>query len=199
MMTLSGNARASFAGWCTMIAVCEETWVRAHDYRAELSAVYEEYRQRVFGWSLRYGSGRVAWAEDLTHDVFIKLLGKLPELDERHDLGAWLYRVTANMAFNRLRDDRSGLARVKRLLLVARHQTADLSERVEQRQEAQAALDAVARLPAQQQVVLTMKVLDGKSQREIAKTLSLSEGYVSKLLARARAAIRAAGWEVGDD
>jgi RNA polymerase sigma-70 factor (ECF subfamily) len=43
-----------------------------------------------------------------------------------------------------------------------------------------------------------MHVLDGLSQREIARTLDLSEGYVSKLLARAWSKLRAAGWEVDE-
>jgi len=43
-----------------------------------------------------------------------------------------------------------------------------------------------------------MKLLDGKSQREIAETLSVTEGYVSKIFARGWERIRAAGWE-GDD
>ena len=43
-----------------------------------------------------------------------------------------------------------------------------------------------------------MKLLDGKSGKEIADTLVMSEGYVSKLLARAWQRLRKAGWEVDD-
>jgi RNA polymerase sigma-70 factor (ECF subfamily) len=65
-------------------------------------------------------------------------------------------------------------------------------------QAASAAVEVMRALPARERVVLYMKLLDGSSQKDIAATLSMSEGYVSKLLARAWARIRAAGWE-GDD
>jgi DNA-directed RNA polymerase specialized sigma subunit len=41
-----------------------------------------------------------------------------------------------------------------------------------------------------------MRYLDGMSQTNIAKALGLSEGYVSKLLARALQSLRALDWEV---
>jgi len=43
-----------------------------------------------------------------------------------------------------------------------------------------------------------MMVLDGKMQREIADDLGFSEGYVSKLIAKAWHRIKEDGWE-GDD
>ena len=42
-----------------------------------------------------------------------------------------------------------------------------------------------------------MRLLDDKSQREIAEVLEISEGYVSKLYAQARAAIDPEGGEDG--
>ena len=42
-----------------------------------------------------------------------------------------------------------------------------------------------------------MKLLDEQPQREIAATLGLSEGYVSKLVRRGLDRLRAKGWEVG--
>mgnify|MGYP000047103007 CR=1 FL=1 len=58
-------------------------------------------------------------------------------------------------------------------------------------------LETVRALPAREGMVLTMLHLDGLSQSEIAQTLGLSRGYVSKLVARATAKVSARGWEVG--
>ena len=44
-----------------------------------------------------------------------------------------------------------------------------------------------------------MHLLDGMNQKEIGEVLSLSKGYVSKLLARARSLAQEAGWKLGDD
>jgi RNA polymerase sigma factor (sigma-70 family) len=70
---------------------------------------------------------------------------------------------------------------------------------LDQQQTAYAASAALEALPGQERVVLCLKMLDGLSQREIAELLSLSEGYVSKLVARAIARLAASGWKVGDD
>jgi RNA polymerase sigma factor (sigma-70 family) len=136
-------------------------------------------------------------AEDLTHDVFVKLLEHLPRLAEGDDLGGWLYRVTANLAISRLRREQSLLGRLHRLW--SDEPTPSAESLFEQQEAAADALAMLHDLPARERMVVCMKLLDGQSQREIAATLSLSEGYVSKLLARGYERIRAGGWEVGDD
>lgn len=164
--------------------------------KLQLEAAYDAYRERVFQWALRYAAGSEAWAEDLTHDVFLKLSGRLARLDAREDLAGWLYRVTANLAVSRLRRERSFLGLVQRLWASARgheeeHATAHVASH--------AALRMLSELPDRERVVLCMKLLDGLTGREIARALSLSEGYVSKLLDRAREKVRRAGWEWRDE
>jgi RNA polymerase sigma factor (sigma-70 family) len=164
------------------------------------TACYEAHRDSVYHLGLRYGGGDRSFAEDLTHDVFVRLLEHLPELNETHDLGGWLYRVAANLALSRRRRARSI---VRRFLpdygrLVAGEEPAP-QLLFEQREAAALAVTALGALPARERVVLCMKVLDGKSQREIAGLLSLTEGYVSKVYARAWARLRAAGWESDDE
>jgi RNA polymerase sigma-70 factor (ECF subfamily) len=158
--------------------------------------VYRAERDRVYGWALRYSGGRGAWAEDVTHDVFLQLHKNLSRLD-RADLGGWLYRVTANRALSRLRHEASWVGRLGRLLTF---QGGPLrpDEALERQDDAAAALRLLNTLPPKERMVLSMQVLDGHSQRDIARMLEMSEGYVSKLLTRAWAKIRAAGWEVDD-
>ncbi len=159
---------------------------------------YQAHRRRVYQWALRYGGGKASWAEDLTQDVFLRLLEHFPRLDGHHDLGGWLYRVTANLALTRLRTERSWVGRLRRLL------GAEEADAVEgppdlalvREEEAGEVLATLQSLPGQERVVLCMKVLEGKTQKEIAQVLSLSEGYVSKLLTRAWAHVSEAGWEV---
>ena len=167
---------------------------------AELEApafddVYRSERDRVYSWALRYSGGRGAWAEDVTHDVFLQLHRNLRQLDLQ-DLGAWLYRVTANLALSRLKREASWVGRLGRLLTFSEPLRPD--EALERQDDAAAALRLLNTLPPKERMVLSMQVLDGHSQREIAHMLGFSEGYVSKLLTRAWAKIRAAGWEVDD-
>lgn len=174
--------------------------VEAGSSASTFEAVYEAYRHRVYRWALRYGAGNSEWAEDLTHDVFLKALERLATLDDPGDLGGWLYRVTANLAISRLRRERSIFSRVLARYRAGREETAGSPQAtLELKQEAGQALEALQALPDKERVVISMTILDGKSQREIARELSLSEGYVSKLLKRAWERLRAAGWEAGDD
>jgi len=54
------------------------------------------------------------------------------------------------------------------------------------------------RLPARERVVVCMKLVDDMTQVQIAEALALSQGHVSKLLARGFARLRERGWELPD-
>ena len=38
-----------------------------------IERLYDRHKEAVFRLALRYGRGDVAWAEDVTHDVFLDL------------------------------------------------------------------------------------------------------------------------------
>ncbi|MEZ4447484.1 MAG: sigma-70 family RNA polymerase sigma factor [Polyangiaceae bacterium] len=158
---------------------------------------YREHRDRIFQLCLRFGAGRRDWAEDVTHDVFVKLYERLADLADHEDLGGWLYRVAANHSISRLRREQGWLGKLKQLIVAK--SAAPTDEVVAGKQRAARALATLDQLPPKERVVICMKILDGKSQREIAETLEMSEGYVSKLVTRALARIRDDGWEGGDD
>jgi RNA polymerase sigma-70 factor (ECF subfamily) len=167
--------------------------------RPTLEECYATHRAFVFHRCLRYGAGDIAFAEEVTQDVFVKLLEHLPHLRDAHDLGGWLNRVTANVAISRLRRERSFLGKVRTLWATADRADTDTARHVvERKQLAGHVLDALRTLPPRERVIVCMKVLDDASQREIARALDVSEGYVSKLLQRSLQRLAAAGWEVDD-
>ncbi len=182
-----------------MYAVSETYSIPMDDAVAvDFESAWAAHQNRVYRWALRFLTGDAAAAEDLTQEVFLKLLARLPELASPGDLGGWLYQVTANLAFDRLRRSQSWAGRLRRLFLPAA-KVPTPEELHARRHQANAALQALEALGGREAVVLSMKVLDGHSQVEIAKLLGLSEGQVSKLLARAWTRLEAAGWEVGDE
>ena len=176
--------------------------------RATFASCYERHHARVHHWAMRYAGGRSAWAEDVTHEVFVKLGTHLPELTDEAEIGAWLYRVTANLAVSQLRKEGTFAKQVARWFGGAKDDADDAAPETaavpgpdaafDDKQAAGAAMKALQALPDKERVVLSMLLLDDVPQREIAKTLSLSEGYVSKLVTRGLAKLRAAGWEVDD-
>lgn len=164
-----------------------------------LEECYAEYRAFVFHRCLRYGAGDVAFADEVTQDVFFKLWQHLPHLRDTHDVGGWLNRVTANLAISRLRRERSLLGKLHAIWSTADRADTNTALRVVERKEtASQVLDALRMLPPRERVAVCMKLLDGASQRDIARTLDVSEGYVSKLIQRSMQRLAAAGWEVDD-
>jgi RNA polymerase sigma factor (sigma-70 family) len=164
-----------------------------------LQACYQAHRVWVYRLCLRYGGGSAGWAEDVTQDVFVKLLEHLPRLEGTGDLTGWLYRVTTHLALKRLRKERTFLTKVGRLLTGAPPPEGPSPDALfEGKESARAATRALEALPPKERVVISMKLVDGKSQNEIAEALGFSKGYVSKLVARAEERLTQAGWEVGD-
>ena len=167
--------------------------------RPTFEACYAEHRSFVFHRCLRYSLGDVAFAEEITQDVFLKLSERLPTLRDAHDLGGWLNRVTANLAISRLRRERSLLGKLRSLWIAAGNDGSEsVHQAMERKQRAGHVLEALGALPPRERVVVCMKILDGASQRDIARSLDLSEGYVSKLLQRSLQRLTDAGWEVDD-
>ncbi len=159
---------------------------------------YREYRDHVFRSAMRYAGGRRDVADDLTQEVFIKLMDRWEELSARGELHGWLYRVTANLAISKLRREQRWTDRVRTLLASKPAGPVGPDQELATRQAMDQVVAALDALPPKQRVVLVMRVLDGKSQREIAEVIGVSEGYASKLLKRAQAKLRKAGWEVLD-
>ncbi|SRR6266545_1033793 len=165
---------------------------------ASFDDLYREFAGQVFAWARRYAGGRTGWAEDVTHDVFVRAWLHRDEL-RAGDVKRWLFRVTQNRAFTLLRREGTITGRLRQAVHLAWHGEAPATpeEALDRRQTAATATAALQELPGAERVVVALKILDGLSQREIAGLLSLSEGYVSKLVARATARLGARGWKVG--
>jgi RNA polymerase sigma factor (sigma-70 family) len=173
---------------------------------AFLTEQYRQHANLVFGRCLVMGGGDRAWAEDVTHDVFMRLMEHAAELDRSTSLAPWLLTVAYRLCANRLRHERSVWHRV-RAALMSQPETAperpDLEALPDDPQGAEALgaelRRSLAVLPPKERVAVTMRYLDGASQVQIARALGHSEGYVSKLLARAVSKLREHHWKVDDE
>lgn len=161
-----------------------------------LTRLYERYRRQVFQLALRYGGGRIGWAEDVTHDVFAKLVGQPFSLAEVDDLDGWFYRVTTRRCLNRLRHERlTQSAPVSWLLRVTARTEPTPETRALVSAELRRVAEALEKLPVKERVAAQMRFIDEKDVVEIADILGHSKGYVSKLLTRAQDSLRELGVE----
>jgi RNA polymerase sigma factor (sigma-70 family) len=162
---------------------------------ATFEACYAEHRDAVYRLCLRYGAGRSSFAEDVTQETFVRLFQSFAKLDRERPISDWLYAVASRLCISRLRRDRSMLGWLSRLVHRAPDRTPSAAQLYEHHEAAAELMAAIGRLPPKQQVALCMKAIDGKSQKEIARVLRVSEGYVSQLITRARQALTDRGWE----
>ena len=120
-------------------------------------------------------------AEDVTQDVFVKLMTRHPALEAGREK-AWLLKVT----LNRCRDLWRG-AWMKRVVLG--HPSFELfpaPDEIGQIAESASLAEAVNRLPAEFKEVVLLHYYQGFGVSEIAEMLEIAEGTVSSRLSRAR-------------
>lgn len=149
--------------------------LKAGDERAYEELV-TEYRERVY---------RVAWrvlrdddaAEDAAQEAFIRVFRHIDRFEGRSSIYTWIYRITVNIALNKLKRDR-----FRRMVplgdIVHRDRRASsnparlaISSEVAERIDA-----AVQTLPEKQRAVFVLKFYEELSHAEIAEVLGCSEG-----------------------
>jgi RNA polymerase sigma-70 factor, ECF subfamily len=166
-------------------------------YAREVETLYRRHHRLVFRIALRYGGGSTAWAEDITQDVFVDLCKAIPTLNALDDMEGWLYRATTNRCFNRLRRERFlSLAPVRWLLGEQRPEPRPPDALAIAHDDLRRAMAALDTLPLKERIAFSMYYLDEKEQEEIGRLLGHSKGYICKLIQRAVARLREAGWEV---
>lgn len=131
-------------------------------------------------------------AEDVTQEAFLRLWRIAPDWQQgQAALSTWLYRVTSNLALDRLRSrHRTGPAADEL------PEQVDDAPAVEERLQAsarQAALDtALAALPERQAQAVALRHLEGLANPEIAAIMDISTEAVESLVARGKRALAAA-------
>jgi len=165
-----------------IIALARESHVEAFEL------LYATFKSRLYTFLLRM-VGDPEMADDLTHDVFAKVLKLLPTLTHEHKVLPWLYRVANNAAIDQLRRRR----RFAWLRMGSLSGTTDEPfapsdhDRIPEQAHVQAVLRA---LPPENASALLLHALEGYSYQEIADIQGVSMTAVRSRIARARIAFK---------
>lgn len=174
-------------GWRTIQGVSDvdaADWVRVRaGDPAALAALFDRHEARLF----RHASRLLTAREDAKYAVtiaFFELWRKRSSvrLVEGSPL-PWLLNTVSNSARNLERSSRRYRA------LIARAPRRDPLGELSGSDES-GVLAALKRLPAREQSVMILRVLEGYPERATAQTLGIPEGTVKSRLARARAKLR---------
>lgn len=125
-----------------------------------------------------------------------RALARLDQWQEGTRLDSWMFRIIQTIRIDRLRAQK--VRGHQSDLDDARHIAGDDGRRtVESRLTLDKVRRAMADLPEDQRIVLTMVSIDGRSYKETAETLGLPMGTVTSRLARARRRLYEAAYGSG--
>jgi RNA polymerase sigma-70 factor (ECF subfamily) len=167
--------------------------------RGELDAfevLVEKYRQRVWRLALNVLRDREeAW--DVAQEAFVRAWQALPNFRGQSQFYTWLFRITMNVASDRLRQrgargrafgtERVGEEEMERTMADTGATPDERAARTQQRERIQQALAA---LPEHHRTIIMLSDLEGLSYREIADVLEIPMGTVMSRLHNARKKLR---------
>ena len=152
-----------------------------------IEELYQQYSEPVYRTCLRY-TGKQADAEDLLHDVFIKVQENLHGFCNQCDIFTWIYRITVNecLHFLRKRKRESRLDEVPEQHLRI--------EGPENQIDARVALEEIFKLfDKRTRTLVFMVYLEGMTQEEAANVLEISRRAAVKRLTAFRKRIEKHG------
>lgn len=154
-------------------------------------------RLRRFAYSLSRDNDR---CNDLVQETCARALAKLDQWEPGTRFDSWLFRIAQNIWLDRMRAEKS---RGQTVDIDTAYDIVDSDGRdvTESRLTLQEVNRGIAKLAADQQVLVALVCIDGMSYKEAAEVLGLPIGTVMSRLSRARLALHQAvfGDTSGDD
>lgn len=144
--------------------------------------IYERYSQKVYRKCYSFVNDS-AKAEDLAHDIFLKVITKLGTFKENSRFSTWLYSITYNYCMDSLR-------REKRTKEEQMDENFDFSEEeVDQEilgMKSEVLKKSLQEITAEERTMLLMKYQDDFSIKEIADSFNISESATKMRLMRTK-------------
>lgn len=152
-------------------------------------AIVRTYWKRVFHIAYKF-VGRYDEAEDLTQEIFVRLLSALPTYDRRANFEAWLTSVSRNHCIDHYRRVRREQARITREVDPGELGVEDPLRRpdviLEKRDQVGLIRRALVRLSPTLREAVALRDVHELSYQEIAARLKLPEGTVKSRINRGR-------------
>lgn len=155
---------------------------QARDQSA-FAALYEHYSPKIRSYLYYHLNGHAAEAEDLTNEVFVKVLEKIHAYEFRGlPFSAWLYRIAHNHLVDHVRS-RPKQQPVPIEVCQEMHEEGAQRE-LENALTAEDLKAALVDLTEEQRQVIILRFVQGLNTIETAAIMGKSEGAVKKLQAR---------------
>lgn len=152
--------------------------------------IYTRHHDAVYAY-LYYRVNDVQVAEDLTGEVFVRLVSKMERFTYRgRPILAWLYTIARNLLIDhQRRQTQSPMMDLNEQWMTAAPGPSEVAERGLTRD---CLIRSLKHLTEDQQRVILHKLLEGRTNSEVADLLGKTEGAVKSLQHRALASLRRA-------
>jgi RNA polymerase sigma-70 factor (ECF subfamily) len=146
--------------------------------------LFESCKDRVYSIAVSFFNGDVATADDVTQQVFIKLMTQISQFQGRSQFSTWLYRLVTNACL----DHKRGLRRFLFHQDTKTLEVPDARRSVESRfiadQIEGEIRQAISTLKPKLRIAVLLKYFDDLSYDEMASALGCSRGTVASRLNR---------------
>ena len=151
--------------------------------------LYHQYKYLIAPNLLRLVKSESV-AEDLLHDLFLKIWQNRGQLDPEQSLRAYLFRIAHNMVIDFFRKAARNKSYQEHLVINANLSYSHIEEMMDDRQKQAFLHQALETLSPQSRLVFKLCKLEGKSYDEISQLLKISPNTVSNHLVKATKHIR---------
>jgi RNA polymerase sigma-70 factor, ECF subfamily len=151
--------------------------------REAFGEVYERLSPKVYSYLYYHLNGRTHAAEDLTEEVFVKVLEKLDRYQDRGlPFSAWVFRIAHNHLIDYVRaQPKQGITSIDDCIDLPEPQSERTLDLALTHTEL---VGAMERLTEDQRRVVVLRFLQGMSIAETARSLGKTEDAVKKLQGR---------------
>ncbi|RME60671.1 MAG: sigma-70 family RNA polymerase sigma factor [Candidatus Dadabacteria bacterium] len=157
------------------------------------------YLEKAQGLALRITRDEEETRE-VIQDVFLTLQAKLHTFEGKSQFSSWLYRITVNAAFMRLRQRKKHAAisfdsyQTPNIMdsswMSPRSDSTDVNYMTSRHELREALQRAIEKLPEDYKAIFILRDVDGLSNEEVSEILGLSVPAVKSRLHRARLMLR---------
>jgi RNA polymerase sigma-70 factor (ECF subfamily) len=162
--------------------------------RQAFGRLFEIYSSQVFATACLVTRDRAA-ADDVTQEVFLRLLSRIGQFRGDAKFSTWLHRIVSNVAVDATRTQRRYDAleshEPKMIADAGQHEGCERAERHARVRSALQTLTPRLRAP------LILRYVRGMSYEEIGRTLKISPGTVASRLSRGHAKLARALCQIG--
>jgi len=147
--------------------------------------VFEAYKDRVYSIAVCFFDGNEAAAKDITQEVFLKLMTRIGQFENRSEFSTWLYRLVTNACLDRKRALRRFLFFGDSKELKVPDRRGSIEDKYIQKELEKSVREVIAGMKPKLRMAILLKYFDDLSYDEIAVALGCSKGTVASRLNRA--------------